>query len=171
RALQEQKITRVGGDKEIKVDVRVIAATNKDLRKEIAAGRFREDLYHRLAVLLIQAPALNERKTDIPLLVNHFLQLICQEYGMAIKGVEKAALDALQQHHWSGNIRELRNVVERLVILSGKQITKADVLQYAVPANFRQEPPLAELFSRFPDTESLHRFIDAEFSAFQSHLG
>lgn len=170
RALQEQKITRVGGDKEIKVDVRVIAATNKDLRKEIAAGRFREDLYHRLAVILIQAPALYERKQDIPVLVAHFLKLVCQEYGMAIKGIEKSALDALQQHHWSGNIRELRNVVERLVILSGSQITREDVLQYAVPANFRQEPPLSELFARFQDFDSLHRFIEAEFSAFQDSL-
>ena len=130
RALQENKISRVGGEKEIQVDVRVVAATNKDLKKEIAEGRFREDLYHRLGVILIQVPALNDRKDDIPLLVEHFLGLICEEQGVAKKEIDSAALKELQDYNWTGNIRELRNVVERLVILSGKAITKKDVEQF-----------------------------------------
>ena len=169
RALQEQKIARVGGDKEIRVDVRVVAATNKDLRREIAAGRFREDLYHRLAVILIEAPALAERKEDIPTLVDHFLQLVCQEYGMAPKAIQLEAVQALQQHHWSGNIRELRNVVERLVILGGKPISSEDVLQYAVPTPSKPALNLPELFSRFPNREALQQFIEAEFLAFQKN--
>jgi two-component system, NtrC family, nitrogen regulation response regulator NtrX len=130
RALQESKITRVGGEKEIVVDVRVIAATNKDLRKEIEAGNFREDLYHRLGVILIQVPALNDRKDDIPLLAEHFLEMICDEQGIAKKNVDSDAMKELQDYNWTGNIRELRNVVERLVILSGKTITKKDVEQF-----------------------------------------
>ena len=130
RALQEGKITRVGGEKEIVVDVRVIAATNKDLRKEIEAGNFREDLYHRLGVILIQVPALNDRKDDVPLLVDHFLGMICDEQGVAKKAIEADAMKELQDYNWTGNIRELRNVVERLVILSGKTITKKDVEQF-----------------------------------------
>ena len=130
RALQENKITRVGGEKEIVVDVRVIAATNKDLRKEIEAGNFREDLYHRLGVILIQVPALNDRRGDVPLLVNHFLQMICDDQGVAKKEIDSAAMKELQDYNWTGNIRELRNVVERLVILSGKSITKKDVEQF-----------------------------------------
>ncbi len=130
RALQEGKITRVGGEKEIVVDVRVIAATNKDLRKEIEAGNFREDLYHRLGVILIKVPALNDRKDDIPLLISHFLQMICEEQGVAKKVIDADALKELQDYNWTGNIRELRNVVERLVILSGKTITKKDVVQF-----------------------------------------
>lgn len=130
RALQESKITRVGGEKEIQVDVRVVAATNKDLKKEIEAGNFREDLYHRLGVILIQVPALNDRKDDIPLLVDHFLGMICEEQGVAKKEIEDAAIKELQDYNWTGNIRELRNVVERLVILSGKTITKKDVEQF-----------------------------------------
>lgn len=169
RALQEQKIARVGGDKEIRVDVRVVAATNKDLRREIAAGRFREDLYHRLAVILIEAPALAERKEDIPALVDHFLRLVCQEYGMALKAILPEAVQALQQHHWSGNIRELRNVVERLVILGGKPISREDVLQYAVPTPSKPALNLPELFSRFSNREALHQFIEAEFLAFQKN--
>lgn len=127
RALQENKITRVGGDKEIKVNVRVVAATNKNLKKEIDEGRFREDLYHRLGVILIHVPSLNERKDDIPLLANHFLQQICTEYGMPQKEFAADALKALQNIDWTGNIRELRNVVERLIILCDKKITAADV--------------------------------------------
>lgn len=127
RALQENKITRVGGEKEIQVDVRVVAATNKDLKKEIEAGNFREDLYHRLGVILIQVPALNDRREDIPLLVDHFLGMICDEQGVAKKGIDADALSELKDYNWSGNIRELRNVVERLVILSGKNITRKDV--------------------------------------------
>lgn len=130
RALQENKITRVGGEKEIKVDVRVLAATNKDLKKEIEEGRFREDLYHRLGVILIKVPALNDRRDDIPLLVDHFLGMICDEQGVAKKSIDDAAIKELQAYNWTGNIRELRNVVERLVILSGKSITKKDVEQF-----------------------------------------
>jgi transcriptional regulator with GAF, ATPase, and Fis domain len=133
RALQEGKITRVGGDKEINVDVRVVAATNKDLLKEVEAKNFRLDLYHRLGVILIHVPSLNERRDDIPLLVNHFLEAVAQEYNQAVKVIEPAAVKALQQHNWTGNIRELRNVVERLVILSGKTITAEDVKNYVLP--------------------------------------
>jgi len=133
RALQEGKITRVGGDKEINVDVRVVAATNKDLLKEVEAKTFRLDLYHRLGVILIHVPSLNERRDDIPLLVNRFLQDICSDYGMAKKSIDSEAVKLLQEYNWTGNIRELRNVVERLVILSGKTITKDDVTSYVLP--------------------------------------
>ena len=127
RALQENEITRVGSDKPIKVNVRVLAATNKDLKKEIAEGRFREDLYHRLNVIPIHVPALDDRKDDIPLLINHFLEQICQEQGWKTKSFSAEAMTALQQRSWPGNIRELRNVVERLIILSGDVITEQDV--------------------------------------------
>lgn len=130
RALQEHKIMRVGGEKEIKVDVRVVAATNKDLRKEIEEGNFREDLYHRLGVILIKVPALNDRKDDIPLLVDYFLDVICEDQGVAKKAIEDSAIKELKDYNWTGNIRELRNVVERLVILSGKTITKGDVEKF-----------------------------------------
>ncbi len=133
RALQEGRITRVGGDKEISVDVRVVAATNKDLLKEVEEKNFRLDLYHRLSVILINVPSLNDRKEDIPLLVNRFLEDIAQEYGQAKKVIDKKAIEALQKHNWTGNIRELRNVVERLVILSGKTITAEDVVNYVLP--------------------------------------
>lgn len=131
RALQEHKITRVGGDKDIKVDVRVLAATNKDLRKEIEEGNFREDLYHRLSVILIQVPSLKDRKEDIPLLVDKFLEDIAQEYGTAKKIMDAKAISKLQEFPWTGNIRELRNVVERLVILGGPTITIEDIKKYA----------------------------------------
>lgn len=128
RVLQEGKITRVGGDKSIKVNVRVIAATNKDLKKEIAAGRFREDLYHRLGVIVIQVPSLNERTEDIQLLTEHFLALICEEYGIRpVKTMEPSAMKLLEKYSWTGNIRELRNVIERLIILSDATITREDV--------------------------------------------
>ena len=127
RALQENEITRVGSDKPIKVNVRVLAATNKDLKKEIAEGRFREDLYHRLNVIPIHVPALDDRKEDIPLLINHFVGQICQEQGWKTKSFSAEAMTALQQRSWPGNIRELRNVVERLIILSGDVITEQDV--------------------------------------------
>ncbi|MBO9202243.1 MULTISPECIES: sigma-54-dependent transcriptional regulator [Niastella] len=133
RALQEGKITRVGGDKDISVDVRVIAATNKDLLKEVDDKNFRLDLYHRLSVIIIHVPSLNDRREDIPLLVDKFLADICADYGIPKKGIEKDALDALKQHNWTGNIRELRNVVERLIILSGKTIMPDDVHAYVVP--------------------------------------
>jgi two-component system, NtrC family, nitrogen regulation response regulator NtrX len=139
RALQEGKITRVGGDKEISVDVRVVAATNKDLLKEVEDKNFRLDLYHRLSVILIHVPSLNDRRDDIPALVEHFLESVCQEYGMAKKAVDKEAMKALQQHNWSGNIRELGNVVARLVILSGKTITAEDVFDYVLPARDKKK--------------------------------
>ncbi len=135
RALQENRITRVGGDKEISVDVRVIAATNKDLRQMIQEGRFREDLYHRLAVIIIHVPSLNDRLEDIPELVEHFITQICGEYGISTKKIDTDALAALQQITWTGNIRELRNVVERLIILSGKSISEEDVQRYVVPSS------------------------------------
>jgi two-component system, NtrC family, nitrogen regulation response regulator NtrX len=130
RALQENKITRVGGDKEIPVKVRVVAATNKDLKKEIEENRFREDLYHRLSVILIKVPALNERKEDIGLLTPKFLNDIAEDYGTKVKTIDKAALDLLKTHSWTGNIRELRNVVERLVIMANEAITAEDVKKY-----------------------------------------
>ncbi|HET6769304.1 MAG TPA: sigma-54 dependent transcriptional regulator [Chitinophagaceae bacterium] len=133
RALQEGKITRVGADKDINVDVRVIAATNKDLLKEVEEKRFRLDLYHRLSVILIHVPSLNERKDDIPLLVDRFLTDICNEYGVAKKSIDADAINLLQDYNWTGNIRELRNVVERLIILSGKTISAEDVKTYVVP--------------------------------------
>ena len=131
RALQESEITRVGSDKAIKVNVRVLAATNKDLQKEIAAGNFREDLFHRLNVIPIHVPSLNERLEDIPLLVDYFADQICAEQGIALKSFEPEAIKALQGKQWTGNIRQLRNVVERLIILAGAKITKEDVEAYA----------------------------------------
>jgi two-component system, NtrC family, nitrogen regulation response regulator NtrX len=131
RALQENLIQRVGADKDIKVDVRVIAATNKDLKLEIAEGRFREDLYHRLAVILIKVPALNDRRTDIPMLIEHFTTKISEEQGNAKKAFSKDAIKLLQEYDWTGNIRELRNVVERLIILGGSEISQNDVTLFA----------------------------------------
>jgi DNA-binding NtrC family response regulator len=131
RALQENVITRVGADKDIKVDVRVVAATNKDLKKEIAEGRFREDLYHRLAVILIKVPELNERREDIPMLIIHFAEKIASEQGTAVKSFSKKAIQLLQEYDWTGNIRELRNVVERLIILGGNEISEHDVTLFA----------------------------------------
>ena len=131
RALQEHKITPVGGDRSIKVDVRVLAATNKDLKIEIAAGKFREDLYHRLSVILIEVPGLNDRSDDIPLLAQHFLQQIADDYGVSSKGISGAAISALQGYDWTGNIREFRNVIERLHILGGSEISADDVSTYA----------------------------------------
>jgi len=133
RALQEGKITRVGADKDINVDVRVIAATNKDLLKEVDAKTFRLDLYHRLSVIIIHVPSLNERKDDIPPLVDQFLTDICEDYGIAKKTIDDDTMQLLQGYDWTGNIRELRNVVERLVILSGKTITAEDVKSYVMP--------------------------------------
>lgn len=133
RALQEGKITRVGGDKDISVDVRVIAATNKDLLQEVEEKNFRLDLYHRLSVIIIHVPSLNNRRDDIPLLVDKFLNDICEDYGIARKSIEEEAISALQKHNWTGNIRELRNVVERLIILSGKTISLQDVETYVIP--------------------------------------
>ncbi|MCB9266743.1 MAG: sigma-54-dependent Fis family transcriptional regulator [Lewinellaceae bacterium] len=167
RALQENKITRVGGDKEIKVDVRVVAATNKDLRKEIAAGRFREDLYHRLAVIIIDVPPLNDRRADIPLLAQHFIAHICNEYGISPKPISEEALARLQSVNWTGNIRELRNVVERLIILSANQITEEDVIRYVLPSMASPAAPLWEVFDQFSDKESLHQYIEEEYANYK----
>lgn len=134
RALQENRITRVGGDKDIKVDVRILAATNKDLRKEIDEGNFREDLFHRLSVILIHVPSLNDRKDDIPLLAEHFIGQICGEYGMPVKTIEPKAIKALQEVNWTGNIREFRNIIERLIILCPDTITADAVTTYANPS-------------------------------------
>lgn len=135
RVLQEHKLTRVGSDKDIEVDVRVVAATNKNLKEEIAKGTFREDLYHRLSVIIIHLPSLADRKEDIPLLVNHFIKQISAENGKPVMKIEKDAMEELMQYGWSGNIRELRNVVERLLILSNGVITRDDVITYAIPAD------------------------------------
>ena len=134
RALQENRISRVGSDKDIEVDVRVVAATNKNLRREIEAGRFREDLYHRLSVIVIRVPALRERAGDIPLLVDYFIGKICEEYGIKPKAIESGAIEELGKMEWSGNVRELRNVMERLIILSGQTISLEDVRAYAAGA-------------------------------------
>ena len=134
RALQENVIQRVGGERDIKVDCRVVAATNKDLRKEIEEGRFREDLYHRLAVILMHVPSLNERRDDIPMLAEHFLTMVCAEHGVQRKTFSEDALEALKNTDWTGNIRELRNIVERLVILCGQTITGSDVEIFANPS-------------------------------------
>jgi DNA-binding NtrC family response regulator len=135
RALQENKITRVGSDKDIQVNVRVIAATNKNIREEIDRNNFREDLYHRLSVILIHVPTLNERSTDIPILAEHFNKLICDEYGMSPKKITPDAISELQKINWTGNIREFRNVLERLIILCREQITGKDVIAYAAPVS------------------------------------
>lgn len=133
RALQENKITRVGSDKDIDVNVRVIAATNKNLTKEIEAAQFREDLYHRLSVIIIHVPSLNDRVEDIPMLAEHFIGLICAEHGMPPKTITPKAIEALQKQKWTGNIREFRNVIERLIILCNKEITEQDVKAFASP--------------------------------------
>ncbi len=131
RALQESKISRVGSDKDIKVNVRVVAATNKNLKKEIAEGRFREDLYHRLAVILIDVPSLNDRREDIPLLINYFAKKIAEEQGNVVKLFSDKAVKKLQEYDWTGNIRELRNVVERLIILGSDKVSEDDVKLFA----------------------------------------
>jgi two-component system nitrogen regulation response regulator NtrX len=167
RALQESRIVRVGGDKEISVDVRVVAATNKDLRDEINAKNFREDLYHRLAVIIIKVPTLNERRSDIPLLANYFIESICTEYGVAPKKIEPSALLALQEVNWTGNIRELRNVIERLIILSGEVITTDDVASYVIPSTVTSKSQiLQDLFSQYRDVDELVRFVKKEYDSF-----
>ncbi|MBP6396379.1 MAG: sigma-54-dependent Fis family transcriptional regulator [Saprospiraceae bacterium] len=169
RALQESRITRVGGEKELSVDVRVIAATNKDLRAEINKGLFREDLYHRLAVIVIEVPSLNERKEDIPALVEHFMVRICDEYGMNKKTIDAAALKLLQQYNWTGNIRELRNVVERLIILSKEKITKTDIENY-VNTSSSERSKLQEIFDQFDNSEKLQKYILKEYEAYKGIL-
>jgi len=133
RALQENRITRVGGEKDITINCRIVAATNKDLRKEIENGNFREDLYHRLSVILMHVPDLNDRRSDIPMLSEHFLTMICEDHGISRKSFSDDALVALQETNWSGNIRELRNIIERLVILCGDVIIGSDVKIFANP--------------------------------------
>ena len=168
RALQESSIVRVGGDKEIKVNVRVVAATNKDLRKEIDAKRFREDLFHRLAVIVINVPSLKERSEDVPLLVEHFIDLICDEYGTPPKRVTKGALDLLKSLDWTGNIRELRNVVERLIILSREQITEDDVKHYVLPMVGKTNA-LLDIFDRYDNLEAVQDYIRKEYEAFKAY--
>ncbi|MEZ4907245.1 MAG: sigma-54 dependent transcriptional regulator [Saprospiraceae bacterium] len=169
RALQENTITRVGGEKEIRVNVRVIAATNKDLKKEIKKGKFREDLYHRLAVIIINVPPLKARLEDIPLLVDHFSGLICNEYNIPKKDFTAGAITELQKLDWTGNIRELRNVVERLIILGGKSVSKTDI-QKLVYINARQETGLEELFQNFNDVEELKEYIAKEYFEFSESV-
>jgi two-component system, NtrC family, nitrogen regulation response regulator NtrX len=158
RALQESKITRVGGDKELSVNVRVIAATNKDLKREIECGRFREDLYHRLAVIIVHVPELNDRREDIPYLVDHFNKLVCDEYGIPAKKIEKKAMELLSKLNWTGNIRELRNVVERLIILTNDTISDADVTKF-VGTNTNPTQQFRSLFQQFDTLEDLQDYI------------
>lgn len=169
RALQENKITRVGGDKDLTVDVRVIAATNKDLRQEILKGAFREDLYHRLAVIIMHVPALNDRKDDIPDLVQHFIAQVCDEYNTAHKKIDTAAIKALQNINWTGNIRELRNVVERLIILSGNVITSKDVENY-VHTSSSKSTGLEEVFNRFHSFDEMSGYLRSEYEKFKGVL-
>ncbi len=166
RALQENRITRVGGNKDIQVNVRVLAATNKDLRKEIAKGTFREDLYHRLSVIIIKVPALNERKDDIPILVNYFIEKICDEYGMPHKTMAANAIKELQKVNWTGNIRELRNVVERLVILGDNTISKKNIEQYVV-ATSNQRSSLEDLFEKFKSFDEMERYLRLEYDKYK----
>lgn len=171
RALQESKITRVGGEKEIDVDVRVIAATNKDLLKEIEAGNFRMDLYHRLSVILIHVPPLVERKDDIGILAQSFLEEICTDYGMPVKKISEAGLDALKALPWTGNIRELRNMIERLIILSDKTITDADVKAFANPsapvAVSANSGPAQPDFDQFKNFQEYKDFAEREYIKFK----
>ncbi|HWV75232.1 MAG TPA: sigma-54 dependent transcriptional regulator [Pseudosphingobacterium sp.] len=172
RALQESKITRVGGDKEIEVNVRVIAATNKDLQKEIEAGNFRMDLYHRLSVILIHVPPLSERRSDIPIIAEQFCEEICSDYGMPIKKISNGAIDALKSLPWTGNIRELRNMVERLIILSDKAITDKDVYAYANPGGPTMEPsPSTESTGKAESSTSLITGFNHfdQFASFQEY--
>lgn len=162
RALQEHKITRVGGEKDITVDVRIIAATNKNLRKEIEEKRFREDLYHRLAVIIIEVPMLNDRKDDIPLLINHFIENICHDYGTQVKKIDTKAVQLLQKYDWTGNIRELRNVIERLIILSDKSITEDDVNNY-VYAVKNPSTDITRFIDQFSTKEELLAHIEEAF--------
>jgi DNA-binding NtrC family response regulator len=168
RALQEGKITRVGGEKDINVDVRVIAATNKNLDYEITRGSFRLDLYHRLSVILIHLPTLNERKEDIPMLTERFCEQICDEYKMPIKQITPRAFELLKEYDWSGNIRELKNVIERLIILSPEKITEAEVEQFAMKSNLSQNKgSLLEVFDRFDRFQEFKDFVEKEFIEFK----
>ncbi len=163
RALQEGKITKVGGEKEVKVDVRVIAATNKKLDKEIAEGKFRMDLYHRLSVILIHVPTLNERKDDIPMLADKFCSEICEEYNMPKKVITPKAFKMLQEYDWTGNIRELKNVIERLIILSPSKITEEEVEQFAMKHGTQSNIKYNDLFDKFDKFQEFKEFIEKEF--------
>lgn len=169
RALQENKITRVGGEKEIDVNVRILAATNKDLRAEINKGNFREDLYHRLAVIEIEVPALNSRREDIPDLLSYFFEQVCGEYGIPTKSIDSNAVKQIQAHNWTGNIRELRNVAERLIILSNKSVTKKDVESFVKSSESIDNHVLA-LFNRFRDLNSLKNHLEEEYLKFKGTL-
>ncbi len=166
RALQENRITRVGGNKDIQVDVRILSATNKDLQHEIAKGTFREDLYHRLSVIIVKVPALNERASDIPILVDHFLDQVCAEYNIPTKSIDSAAVKLLQKINWTGNIRELRNVVERLVILGDDKITKNNVELFAV-ANSNQRTSLQNMFEKHSSFDSLVSHMKQEYEQYK----
>jgi DNA-binding NtrC family response regulator len=162
RVLQENTLSRVGGEKDIKVDVRIIAATNKDLHEEMAAGRFREDLYHRLAVIVLPVPALCDRREDIPALIDHFIKIVCKEYGIPCKKIEKDAVNTLTKLPWTGNIRELRNVIERLIILSQHKIMLSEVEKYVIPVSFSRVKNQNWL-NTFTSAEEAHRYIDKHF--------
>lgn len=167
RVLQESRIMRVGGEKQLNVDVRVVAATNKDLRKEIAKGNFREDLFHRLAVIIMRVPSLNDRKSDIPELTDHFNTMICKEYGIPKKDIEASAIKELQGINWTGNIRELRNVVERLIILSKDKVTKKDVVDYATKmSNTRNS--MEDLFDKYGSFTELRNHLEKEYEKYKS---
>ena len=159
RALEEHKIMRVGGDKMIPVDVRVLAATNKDLQKEIRDGKFREDLFHRLQIINIKVPSLNDRREDIPILVDYFTQMICEQNGYPNKAFTKTAVEMLQKHNWTGNIRELRNVVERLIILSTGEIDDVMVEKYVNP-NAYSKPGIHDFINRFSSLEEATEFLE-----------
>jgi DNA-binding NtrC family response regulator len=169
RALQENKIVRVGGEKQIRVDVRVIAASNKDLRKLIDTGRFREDLYHRLAVIIVDVPPLKDRIDDIPMLIQHFCSEICKDYGIPEKTFEAKAIKKLQSLPWTGNIRELKNVVERLIILGGKSISAQDIDRFVLPTT-PSIIEMKEVLSRFSDLRDLQRYIEQEFTNYQASI-
>jgi DNA-binding NtrC family response regulator len=170
RALQENKITRVGGEKEIEVDVRVIAATNKDLQKEIEAGNFRMDLYHRISTILIHVPNLADRVDDIPIIVQSFCEEICSDYAIPLKKIDESAVEALKKLPWTGNVRELHNMVERLIILSNTSITEADVFNYANPIlkqselNGKQYPQsLNNYYDHYQSFQEFKEFAEKEF--------
>ncbi len=168
RALQESRITRVGGDKSIPVNVRILAATNKNIPELIAQGKFREDLYHRLAVIVIKVPKLSQRKEDIPSLIEYFNTIICEEYNIPPRKFGPSAIKALMEYSWTGNIRELRNVVERLIILGGEKITKSDVMEYVFPVAV-QSSSFHDMFSKFKDVKELNKYIEKEYEMYKQN--
>ncbi len=170
RALQESRITRVGGDKSIPVNVRILAATNKDIPELISQGKFREDLYHRLAVIVIKVPRLNQRKEDIPDLIDYFNGIISDEYNIPKRHFASAAIKLLKEYPWTGNIRELRNVVERLIILGSDKITKKDVVEYVYPVSVRSKSSFEEVFSKFDNLKELSNFITKEYETYKQNV-